>query len=77
MAGFDSTADSRDQEREHFAALMRKVRAVRLRCGMNKTRLVAELETTTDALRAWLTGRTIGRAETIEKLRAFLERPEH
>jgi DNA-binding transcriptional regulator YiaG len=62
----------RDQERNWFAALMRKVEALRLRLGMSKIELAAELGTTDDAVRAWMTGRTVGRAETVEKLSAFL-----
>lgn len=41
---------------------------------MSKTELAAELGTTNDALGAWLTGRTVGRAETIAKLKVFLSR---
>jgi hypothetical protein len=37
-------------------ALMRKVEAIRSRRGMSKTALAAELDTTTDALRNWVTG---------------------
>jgi ribosome-binding protein aMBF1 (putative translation factor) len=64
----------RDEERKTFAALMRKVEAVRLRSGMSKMALAAELETTTDAVRAWMTGRTIGRKETIAKIETFLKK---
>ena len=53
---------------------MRRVEARRLKLGMSKTKLAAELETTTDALRAWLTGRTVGRKETIAKINDFLKR---
>ena len=60
----------RDEERRKFAKLMRKVEALRLRLGMNKTDLASELETTTDALRAWMTGRTIGRKETVAQNRS-------
>jgi DNA-binding transcriptional regulator YiaG len=42
----------RDEERKKFAALMRKIEALRLRLGISKTALAAELETTTDVLRA-------------------------
>jgi hypothetical protein len=56
------------------STLMRKVEAVRLRYGMSKTALASELETTTDALRAWMTGRTVGRKETVARIRDFLER---
>lgn len=42
----------RDEERRKFGKLMRKVETLRLRLGMSKTELAAELQTTTDALRA-------------------------
>jgi DNA-binding transcriptional regulator YiaG len=53
--------------------LMRKVEARRLRIGTRKTELAARLGTTTDAVRAWLTGRTIGRKEMVTKIKRFLE----
>jgi ribosome-binding protein aMBF1 (putative translation factor) len=68
--------DSRDEERKQFAALMRKVEAVRIRCGMTKTELAAELGANVDGVRAWMTGRTIGRNETIKKLETFLKSRE-
>jgi ribosome-binding protein aMBF1 (putative translation factor) len=64
----------RDEERKKFSALMRKVEAVRLRYGISKTELAAELETTTGALRNWMTGRAIGRRETVAKINDFLRR---
>jgi DNA-binding transcriptional regulator YiaG len=51
---------------------MRKVEAVRIGREMSKTELAAELETTTDAVRAWMTGRTIGRNETVERIKRLL-----
>ena len=51
---------------------MRKVEAVRLRLGISKTALAGKLETTTDALRAWMTGRTLVRKETVAKITDFL-----
>lgn len=63
----------RDEERKQFAALMRKVEAVRISCGMTKTELAAELGANVDGVRAWMTGRTIGRRETVERIKAFLE----
>jgi hypothetical protein len=60
----------RDGERGKFAALMRKVEAVRLRSGMSKTALAAELETTTGALRNWMTGKRL--VETIRSLRSMI-----
>jgi hypothetical protein len=38
--------------------------------------LAAELVTTTDALPAWMTGRTVGRKETVAKIKTFLKRIE-
>jgi DNA-binding transcriptional regulator YiaG len=64
----------RDAERKKFAALMRKVEAVRLRCGMTKRELAAELGANVDGVRAWMTGRTIGRKETVVKINDFLKR---
>ena len=66
----------RGAERKRFSALMRKVEAIRLRYRMRKTELAAELKTTTDALRNWTTGRTVGRKETVAKIEAFLDRAE-
>jgi hypothetical protein len=64
----------RDEERKRFAALIGKVEAIRLRDGMSKAALAAELSTTPDALRAWMTGRTVGRKETIARLQEFIRR---
>lgn len=66
----------RDEERKKFAALMRKVEVVRSRYGMSTMALAAELETTTDSLRAWLTGRAVGRAATVARIKDFLKRIE-
>jgi hypothetical protein len=66
---FQRKPGRRDEERKRFAALMRKVEALRLRLEMSTT----ELDTTTDALRAWTTGRTVGRKETVAKIKAFLD----
>ncbi len=61
----------RNAERGKFRRLIKKVEAVRLRYGMTKTALAAELETTTDALRAWMMGRTVGRKEILEIVRSL------
>ncbi|HXM03987.1 MAG TPA: hypothetical protein VN939_15350 [Chthoniobacterales bacterium] len=63
-------AERRYEERKKFAALMRKVEAIRLRYGISKSALAAELETTTDSLCAWMTGRK----ETVDKINDFLKR---
>ena len=55
----------RSAEREKFRRLMHKVEAVRERDGMTKTELAAELGANVDGVRAWMTGRTIGRKETV------------
>jgi ribosome-binding protein aMBF1 (putative translation factor) len=64
----------RSAEREKFRRLMKKVEAVRLRYGMSKTQLAAELGANVDGVRAWMTGRTVGRKETVAKNEAFLIR---
>jgi ribosome-binding protein aMBF1 (putative translation factor) len=40
---------------------------------MSKAELAAELGTTEDAIRAWMTGRTVRRKETVAKIKTFLE----
>jgi hypothetical protein len=42
----------RDEERKQFAALMRKVEAVRIRYRITKTELAAELGANADGVRA-------------------------
>lgn len=66
----------RDAERKKFARQMARVEATRLRCSLSKTELASELSTTTDALRAWMTGRTVGRKETVTKIKGFLKTKE-
>jgi ribosome-binding protein aMBF1 (putative translation factor) len=46
----------RDEERKQFSDLMRKVEAVRIRYGMSKAELAAELGANADGVRAWTTG---------------------
>jgi ribosome-binding protein aMBF1 (putative translation factor) len=55
---------------------MQKVEAVRVREGMTKTELADKLAANADGVRAWMTGRTIGRNETIKKLETFLRSRE-
>jgi len=64
----------RDEERKQFAALMRKVEAVRLRYGLTKAELAAELGANVDGVRAWMTGWTIGRKESVARIQDFLKR---
>jgi ribosome-binding protein aMBF1 (putative translation factor) len=51
---------------------MKKVEAIRVREGMSKTELAAELGANVDGVRAWMTGRTVGRKETVAKIKDFL-----
>jgi DNA-binding transcriptional regulator YiaG len=53
---------------------MRKVEAVRVREGMTKTELADKLGANVDGVRAWMTGRTVGRKETVAKIKDFLKR---
>ena len=64
----------RNAEREKFRRLMKKVEAVRIRYGMTKTELATELGANVDGVRAWMTGRTVGRKETVAKINDFLTR---
>jgi transcriptional regulator with XRE-family HTH domain len=63
----------RDGERRKFTALMRKVEAIRLRRGMTKKAVAAEIGTTKEALRSWLSGRSIGRKESVAKIQQFIK----
>jgi len=61
-------------ERKQFAALTRRVEAIRVREGLTKRALAAEIGTSEDALRNWLTGRALGRAETVALIKPQEER---
>jgi ribosome-binding protein aMBF1 (putative translation factor) len=50
------------------------VEACRLQLGMDKKELAAELRTSDDAVRACMSGRTVGRAETVAKIKGFLKK---
>jgi DNA-binding transcriptional regulator YiaG len=63
----------RNAERAKFAALMRKVEAIRLRQGMIKKAVAAEIGTAKDVLRSWLSGESIGRKASIERIKTFLK----
>jgi DNA-binding transcriptional regulator YiaG len=59
----------RDEERKRFAASMRKVEAIRVRGDLTKQALAAEIGTNEDGLHSWLSGRSVGRAETAAKIK--------
>jgi ribosome-binding protein aMBF1 (putative translation factor) len=66
----------RDEERRRFAALMRKIEKIRLREGLTKRALAAEIGASEDGLHSWISGRSIGRPETVAKIKDFLKRKE-
>jgi DNA-binding transcriptional regulator YiaG len=63
----------RNAEREKFHRLVTKVEAIRLRDGMTKREVCAEIGTHKDVLRSWLSGESIGRARSVAKIKDFLE----
>jgi hypothetical protein len=66
----------RDAERKEFAALMRKVEKVRVRDRLTLRVLAAEIGTTRDVVGEWLAGKSIGRKESIERIKTFLKSRE-
>jgi DNA-binding transcriptional regulator YiaG len=54
--------------------LMRKVEAIRLRHGITKKAVAAEIGTTKEVLRSWLADQSIGRKESVAKIKDFLKR---
>jgi transcriptional regulator with XRE-family HTH domain len=62
----------RDEERKKFSELMRKLERFRLREGITKRELARRLNTSEDAIHYWLSGRTIGRKATVERVEEFL-----
>ena len=64
----------REEERKRFAALMRRVEQIRIREGLSKTELADKLDANVDGIRAWMSGRTVGRKESVDKIKAFLTR---
>ena len=54
---------------------MQKVEAVRILYRMTKMELASELGANVDGVRAWMTGRTVGRKETVAKIKMFLQNP--
>jgi transcriptional regulator with XRE-family HTH domain len=62
----------RDEERKKFSELMQKLERFRLREGITKRELARRLNTSEDAIHYWLSGRTIGRKATVDRINAFL-----
>jgi hypothetical protein len=60
----------RDEERRRFAALMRRVEKIRVREGLTKRALAAEIGASEDGLHSWISGRS----ETVARIKEFLER---
>jgi ribosome-binding protein aMBF1 (putative translation factor) len=76
MANRHSLMWRRNAERERFRRLMKKVEAIRLRDGMTKKALAAEIGIDKDVLRSRLAGEAVGRAESVAKLLRFLKSRE-
>jgi len=55
---------------------MRKLERYRLREGITKRELARRLDTSKDAIHYWLSGRTIGRKATVERIEEFLRGDE-
>jgi DNA-binding XRE family transcriptional regulator len=55
---------------------MRKVEKIRLREGLTKRALAAEIGASEDGLHSWISGRSIGRQETVAKIKDFLKKKE-
>jgi DNA-binding transcriptional regulator YiaG len=53
---------------------MREVEKIRLAHGLTKTAVAQELRTTVAVLRFWTTRKSIGRAESIARIREFIKR---
>jgi hypothetical protein len=64
----------RNAERANFHRLMNKVEAVRIRHGLTKVALAAEIGTAEVVLRGWLAGEAVGRKESVAKINDFLKR---
>jgi transcriptional regulator with XRE-family HTH domain len=55
---------------------MRRVEEIRLRDGLTKKEVAAEPGTTSDVVGEWIRGQTLGRAESVQKIRDFLKSRE-
>jgi hypothetical protein len=64
----------RDAERKSFARLMATLEKIRLRDGLTLRVLAAEIGTTRDVVGEWLAEKSIGRKESVAKIKDFLQR---
>jgi hypothetical protein len=55
---------------------MREVERVRLDDGLSKAAVTRELGTSKDVVCAWVSGKTIGHTESVERLREFVKSRE-
>jgi len=62
----------RDEERKRFSALLQKLERYRLRGRITKREPARRLNTSEAAIHYWLSGRTIGRNATVERIEEFL-----
>lgn len=64
----------RDEERDQFSRLIAKVERIRVRDGLTQRAVAKEIGTTKDAVYNWISGRAIGRGESVAKIKDFLRR---
>jgi transcriptional regulator with XRE-family HTH domain len=63
----------RDEERARFNRLILKLERFRRREGITKAELARRLNTTKGLMYDWLSGKTIGRKATVERIKEFLQ----
>ena len=62
----------RETERKRFASLIKAVERIRIRDGMTNAELARGSGTGANVVSGWLNGRAIGRGESVQRLKAFL-----
>jgi transcriptional regulator with XRE-family HTH domain len=62
----------RENERRRFAGLIKAVQRIRVREAMTNAELARGIGTGANVVSGWLNGRAIGREESVQRLRAFL-----
>jgi transcriptional regulator with XRE-family HTH domain len=62
----------RETERKRFASLIKAVERIRIRDGMTNAELARGIGTGANVVSGWLNGRAIGREESVQRLKAFL-----
>lgn len=63
----------RDKERKRFARLMKEVERIRILEGMTNAELARRIGTDANVVSGWRNGRAVGRQESVERIKAFLQ----